>query len=138
MTFLSKTNYVQPAANIATLLFAVVMLLQLLIATGIVPISIAWGGRQTELTPSLRIASFVAVALLGAFIYIIRYRAGLAGSVPIPVFIKVTSWIVTAFMAFNTLGNLASLSNVEKILFSPITFALTIATFIVSASRLEL
>jgi len=49
----------------------------------------------------------------------------------------VLSWIITAFMAFNTLGNFASLNNTERFLFGPITAALTIACFIVSVSSPE-
>jgi len=68
------------------------------------------------------------------FIYVIRYRAGLVGALPIPVLIKVFSWIITAFMAFNTLGNLTSLNTKEKIIFGPITLLLTVACLLVSAS----
>ena len=95
----------------------------------------AWGGRQSQLTPSLRIASLVTVVLLGAFIYVIRYRGGLVGVMPIPLFIKVLSWIITAFMAFNTLGNIASLSKMEKLIFTPITVLLTLACLIISVSN---
>jgi hypothetical protein len=125
------------AANIATILFAVVIVLQILLAAGILPVSMAWGGRQSQLTTSLRIASLIAAVLLGAFIYVIRYRAGLVVEMPIPLGIKVISWIITAFMAFNTLGNLASSSNGEKIIFGPATFFLTVACLIISASRLD-
>ena len=135
MSFLSNTQLIQTTANIATVLFAVVIVLQLLLAAGILPISMAWGGRQSQLTASLRIASIIAAVLLGAFIYVIRYRAGLVGTDPIPVMIKVVSWIITAFMAFNTLGNLTSISAKEKLLFGPVTLILTISCLLVSASR---
>lgn len=59
------------------------------------PIAIAWGGRKTELTPALRMASFAAVAVLALFIYIIRYRAELWGSIPIPNIIRFGAWGVT-------------------------------------------
>ena len=135
MSFLSNTQLIQTTANIATVLFAVVIILQLLLAAGILPISMAWGGRQSQLTASLRIASVIAAVLLAAFIYVIRYRAGLIGNDPIPVMIKVVSWIITAFMGFNTLGNLTSLSPKEKLLFGPVTFILTFACLLVSASK---
>jgi hypothetical protein len=137
MSIFSSTSKVQIAANVATILFALTIILQLLLAAGILPISMAWGGRQSELTTSLRIASLAAAVLLGFFIYVIRRRAGLIGDMPIPMITRVFSWIITAFMAFNTLGNLASLSTGEKILFGPISFLLTIACLIVSASSLE-
>jgi hypothetical protein len=136
MDFLSNTRLIVLAANVATILFAVVIILQLLLAAGVLPVSMAWGGRQSKLTAALRISSIVAAVLLGTFIYVIRYRAGLVSSGPIPVVIMVASWIVTALMAVNTLGNLASLSIKEKVVFGPVTFLLTLACLLISASRL--
>jgi hypothetical protein len=134
MSIFSNTKLIHKTANITTFLFVVVVVLQLLLAVGILPISMAWGGRQSQLTVSLRIASIVSSVLLGAFIYVIRYRAGLASNDPIPVFIKVVSWVITAFMAFNMLGNITSLSISEKLLFGPVTFILTVACLLISAS----
>jgi len=134
MSFLANTEFIHTTANLATILFAVVIVLQILLAIGLLPVSMAWGGRQSQLTVSLRVASIAAAVLLGAFIYVIRYRAGLVGTLPIPVLIKVFSWIITAFMAFNTLGNLTSLSKNEKLIFGPVTFILTVACLLVSAS----
>jgi hypothetical protein len=138
MDFLSNTQLIVSTANAATLLFAVVIVLQILLAAGILPVSMAWGGRQTKLTASLRISSIIASILLGAFIFVIRYRAGLVGNGPIPAVIMVLSWIITAFMAFNTLGNLASLSTKEKVVFGPITSLLTLACLLISASSLAI
>jgi hypothetical protein len=135
MISLSNTKLIHLTANVATFLFVVVIVLQLLLAAGIFPISMAWGGRQSQLTASLRIASIIAAVLLGVFIYVIRYRAGLVGNVPMPVFIKVVSWIITAFMAFNTLGNITSLSTNEQLIFGPVTFILSVACLVVSASK---
>ena len=68
------------AANVATVLFVVTIILQLLLAAGILPITMAWGGRQSVLTTTLRIASLAAVAILVFFAYVIRRRAGLVGA----------------------------------------------------------
>ena len=138
MDFLSDTQLIVSTANVATLLFAVVIVLQLLLAVGVLPVSMAWGGRQSKLTASLRISSIIAAILLGAFIFVIRYRAGLVDNGPIPTVIMVVSWIITAFMAFNTLGNLASKSTKEKIVFGPITALLTLACLLISASSLAI
>ena len=135
MTYLSKPNFVQFAANIATALFAVFIVVHISAAAGIFPVSMLWGGRQTKLTLTIRLTSVVAVVLLGAFIYIIRYRAGLVGRVPQPLLIRVSAWVVTGYMVLNTLGNLASVSDVERFLFGPMTIVLAIASFIVAASR---
>ena len=135
MDFLSNTQLIVTTANIATFLFVLVIVLQIMLAVGILPISMAWGGRQSELTVSLRIASIISAVLLGVFIYVIRFRAGLVGKIPIPKIIIVVSWIITAFMAFNTLGNVTSLSSTEQLLFGSITFVLIVACLLVSASK---
>lgn len=137
MSIFSNPSIVLTAANVATILFVLTIILQLLLAAGILPISMAWGGRQSELTPALRIASLAAAFLLGFFLYVIRRRVGLIGDIPVPLTIQVLSWIITAFMAFNTIGNLASSSKGEKILFGPISFLLATACLIVSASNLQ-
>ena len=57
------------------------------------------------------------------------------GNSPIPKVIRIGSWVVTGFMVLNTLGNLASVNDVEKFLFAPLTLVLAIACFIISASK---
>jgi len=121
--------------NIATALFAVGIVLQILIAAGILPITMAWGGRQSELTPGLRVAGLGALVVLAAFAYVIRRRAGLLGASPPSTLIRVLSWIVTAYMAFNLLGNLTSPSLAEKLVFGPITLLLVLSCALVSLSR---
>lgn len=138
MTYLSKPNFVRNAANIASVLFSIFIIVQLLVAAGIIPISILWGGRQPELTPSLRVTSVVAAVILGVFIYIIRYRAGLVGRVPRPIIIRVLAWVVTGYMVLNTLGNFASVSNVERFLFGPMTIVMAVTSLIVAASPVRL
>jgi len=135
MSIISNNSVIRVSANIATIMFAVVIILQLLLAAGILPISMAWGGRQEVLTPNLRVASIVSAVILGLFAYIIRRRAGLLGPEEISFIIKVLAWIVTVYMAFNTFINLTSQSSAEMMIFTPISSVLTIVCFIVSISR---
>lgn len=135
MPVYQNSSIVSISANIAAILFGLVILIQLLLAAGVLPITMAWGGRQEILTPRLRILSIVSAIILGLFAYIIRHRAGLTGAEGLSVWIRVLAWIVTAYMAFNTFTNLASESFTEKIVFVPITSILTVVCFIVSISR---
>ncbi|MCB8960203.1 MAG: hypothetical protein H6651_07800 [Ardenticatenales bacterium] len=134
MTFIAVTDFPILAAQLATFLFGLVMVAQLLLAAGVLPISMAWGGRQTVLTPGLRLASIAAILFLGLFIYIIRFRAGLLGDVALPTSIRALAWVVTGFMALNTLGNFASRSMGERLLFGPVTLLLTAACLVVAMS----
>ena len=135
MSVTQGDSIVKISASIATILFGIVVLIQLLLAAGVLPITMAWGGTQEVLTPGLRIAGIVSAMILALFAYIIRHRAGLTGAESISVWSKVLAWIVTAYMAFNTFTNLASQSTTEKIVFVPITAILTIVCFVVSISR---
>jgi hypothetical protein len=125
------------SGNAATVLYALTIILQLLLASGILPITMAWGGREPVLTTNLRIASLASAALLFFFIYVIRRRAGLVGDAPIPLIIKILAWLITAFSAINLLGILASLSIGEKVLFGPISFLLLVSCILVSLSESE-
>lgn len=125
------------AGNAATVLYALTIILQLLLASGIIPITMAWGGREPVLTTNLRIASLASAALLLFFLYVIRRRAGLVRDASITLPIKVLSWLISAFSALNFLGILASLSNGEKILFGPISFVLLVSCILVSLSKSE-
>lgn len=122
------------AGNVATVGFLLAALLQLLLAAGVLPVSMAWGGSQTVLTPQLQIASVAAAVLLGLFAYVIRRRAGLAGSTPPSMFIKIGAWVITLFLALNTLGNFASQSRGETLLFGSLTLVLALSCLAVSAS----
>jgi hypothetical protein len=135
MSFTSSTSIARVSANIATALFAVVIVLQLLIAAGVLPISMAWGGRQSVLTPGLRLASLASVVILGLFAYVIRRRAGLLGPEGTSTVTRILAWFVTAYQAFNTVTNLTSQSLGEKILSTPLTLILTVACLVVSISR---
>ncbi len=133
----STQNIPRVAGNAATALYALTIILQLLLASGILPITMAWGGREPVLTMNLRIASLASAALLFFFIYIIRRRAGLVSDAPITLIVKVLSWLITVFSALNFLGILASLSSGEKILFGPISFLLLVTCILVSLSKPE-
>ena len=95
MTAIMKnTAITKTSANIATALFGVVILIQLLLAAGVLPVTMAWGGREDVLTPSLRIASIVSAVVLGLFAYVIRRRAGLTAAANTQLWVKIVAWVV--------------------------------------------
>jgi len=137
MSILSNRLVIHIAEKVATVLYGVTAFLQLLLAGGILPVTMAWGGRQSVLTPGLRISSLVAVAILVFFAYVIRRRAKLIDGVSVPTFIKILAWVITAYSALNFLGVITSLSMGEKLLFGPISFLLLISCFMISGSKAE-
>jgi hypothetical protein len=123
------------AAQVATVAFALVILLQGLLALGVLPISMAWGGTQPVLTTALRLASLAAMVILALAAYVIRRRAGLLDAGRPGGLIKALSWVITAYLLLNTLANFASPSVGEKLLFGPLSLILAVSCLIVSLSR---
>lgn len=116
-------------------LFGIVMVFQLLLAAGILPITMAWGGRNTELTPTLRLSSLIAIILLCYFTYVIARRSGILGTTPPSMLMRILSWLVTAYMVFNTVMNFLSPSPAEKWVFGPITLAIVVITSIINLDK---
>jgi hypothetical protein len=122
------------AANVATVAFALAIALQILLALGVVPITMAWGGTQPVLTLPLRLASLAAALILAASAYVIRRRAGLSGRERPGRAVQILAWLITAYLLLNTLGNLASSSSGERLLFAPVSLALVVSCLVVCVS----
>jgi hypothetical protein len=137
MDWTKNLTRIQILGYVAVGLLVLVMLLQLMLAAGILPITMAWGGRYTELTPALRFSSLIAIILLCYFAYVIARRSGILGSAPPSIVIKVLSWLVTAYLVFNTVMNFTSKSQGERWIFGPITLILVVLGVIISLSRPE-
>jgi hypothetical protein len=135
MKLVSTHTLVPVAATVATVAFAASMLLQLLLAAGLLPITMAWGGSQPVLTTPLRIASLAAIVILGLFTYVIRWRAGLAGRRPIPTWVKILAWVITLFLMLNTLGNAVAPSAFEKFVSGSVSLVAAIACLLVAVSK---
>jgi hypothetical protein len=125
------------AGTVATAAFLVAICLQLLLALGILPITLAWGGSQSVLTTPLRIANLAAAVILGVSATVIRRRAGLSAGARPTRRIAILAWVLTIFLALNTLGNFASSSIGEVILFGPLSLVLALACVLISASKLD-
>ena len=131
----SKLSLISILGYISVGLFSIVMVLQLLLAAGILPVTMAWGGRYTELTLSLRMSSLIAVIILCYFAYVIARRSGILGTTPPSGLIKILSWLVTIYLVFNTLMNFLSHSQAEKWIFGPITLTLVVINLIINVIK---
>jgi len=128
----SKLSSIKLLGYISVGLFSIVMILQLMLASGILPISMAWGGRHTELTLTLRFSSLIAIILLCYFAYMIARRSGIMGTTSPSKLINILSWFVTVYLVFNTVMNFSSSSQAEKWVFGPLTLALVVITLIIN------
>lgn len=131
----TKLSRINMLGYIAVSLFGIVMVLQLLLAAGVLPVSMAWGGRHTELTMSLRFSSLISIILLCYFAYMIARRSGILGTTPPSRLINFLSWAVSVYLVFNTVMNFLSSSQAEKWIFGPITLTLVVLTILININK---
>jgi hypothetical protein len=131
---LRRPSAARTAAQLATGAFALTILLQVLIALGVLPVTMAWGGTQPVLTTSLRLAGLLAAVVIALSAYIIRRRAGLVGAGRPGRVVWALAWFITCYLFVNTVLNLLSGSMGERLVFAPLSLAEAILSLIVSLS----
>ena len=115
----------QLAVNITTALLLLVLIYHMLIITSIIPYEAAWGGRLKTREDMLR---FETVSLLvnSLLLAVVSIKAGrLKLKVPTRA-VTILLWFFVGLFALNTVGNLASTSFWEMVIFTPMTALLSV------------
>ena len=102
-------------------LFSTAMIFHLLVLTGIINYNIIWGGRINNPT-EMYIFESISLGTNILFLFIVLLKMGL---LKINISIKVINigiWIMTILFTLNTVGNLLSNNDLEKVIFTPLTF----------------
>lgn len=116
------------ATRILIGIFTLVILFHLLVIIGYVPSSIVWGGRANSHKELLRLelVSVLVNVLFLIFILILHRTINIQINVKIA---RLVLWIMGILFLLNTIGNLFSKSNIETMIFTPITLLLSILSF---------
>jgi hypothetical protein len=125
-----------PAAILAAVLFLGVAAFQAGLAFGAPLGAHVLGGRYPNALPN-RLRAFSAIAaviLLGGALVILARAGAIGWPVAAAGVLVPASWAIAAFLALNTLGNLASKSPLERTLFAATTAALAALSAFVAAS----
>lgn len=118
----------EAAAVVAAIVFALLALFQVALAAGAPFGGVSWGGtHQGKLPRQMRFGSAIGVVVLVLAALIVLAAAGVIGWSPIPEgALTATVWVLAGFLVFNTLGNLASKSRFERLVFGPVTAFLVV------------
>jgi hypothetical protein len=122
------------AAIVAAVLLANVAALQIGVAAGAPLGEFVWGGTNDGVLPTdLRVASAIAVPVLLVVAWVLLARAGVVPRGVLPARILAPAcWVLFALFALNTLGNLASESGFERLIFAPVTALLAALSAVVA------
>ncbi|MEM3459972.1 MAG: hypothetical protein QXO24_01975 [Candidatus Micrarchaeaceae archaeon] len=122
------------AGNILLILFGALAVFHILILLSLLPSDIVWGGQAVNSSNSLRILEMVSLAFTILFAIVVAAKISYIKVGKFAQLVNVFLWFIFAYLLLNTLGNLASSSLTEKLIFTPITI---IAAFLVLRLAIE-
>lgn len=106
-------------------IFSATIIFHSLVLGGIVPFDVVWGGRLQDATEMITM-EIVSIVLNLLMMVVVAIRSDMV-SLPVrPGVIRILLWVMTGLFLLNTIGNLASVSETEKRIFTPITLLLSI------------
>lgn len=122
------------ASVLLIVLFSLTIVFHFLILIKVIPYAIAWGGRLTNDT-EMFIFESVSISINMAFLLVTTTKHKQIKQDKSSTFISVMLWIMFVVFAINTIGNLFSLNNYEKIIFTPLTLISSVACLILTRHK---
>ncbi|RIV17971.1 hypothetical protein DYU11_30145 [Fibrisoma montanum] len=113
------------AANGLLAVLSLVIVFHLLVLLHVIPYTIVWGGRLTSDTQMVRF-ELTSIAINAFMLVVVAIRAGLLRVNFLPLLINIALWLMAGLFAVNTVANLASLNEFEKLAFTPLTLLLAV------------
>ena len=113
------------AINGLLTILSLVVVFHLLVMTGVVPYGIVWGGNLKEYSQMLTFEA-VSIVLNLVMLAVVAVYAGMLKVKVNPLLIRIAIWIMFALFLINTVGNIFSKNEMERIIFTPITLVLSI------------
>jgi len=113
------------ALNGLITILSLFILFHLLVILNVIPFGVVWGGTMKDRSQMLTFET-VSIIINIFMLAVAVIKAGYLKTSIKQVTIRVILWIMLAFFVFNTLGNLLSGNQFEKIVFAPVTLILSI------------
>ena len=113
------------AVNGIAILLGLAVAMHLLIVARIIPFDAVWGGRLKSKEEMLRFES-VSIVLNLAMLAVVAIQANrLPLRIPAAI-LSIAFWLMTGLFLLNTVGNMMSANQFEKLVFTPVTALLAI------------
>lgn len=116
------------------LLFSVIIIFHMLVLVGIIPYEIVWGGRLADREQML-VFEAVSIGLNLIMLSIVAIHSGLWKVKTNSRILIISLWVMTALFLLNTVGNLFSKSEMEKMIFTPVTLVLFVFCLRLATSK---
>jgi len=114
-------------------IFILSLLFHFAVLFKLIPYDIVWGGRLKSLKDMYRFEA-VSILINAVMLWIALQQASVIPQVFSNKIMGILFWIMCALFALNTLGNLASKSKVERLVFTPLTLIMSVCCAIIAMS----
>ncbi len=115
-------------------IFSLSVIFHLLVIIGFIPYDIVWGGRLSDFTEMVIFESISIILNLLMLTVVASYAGYLKKGINHKA-IKVALWLMFFLFLVNTIGNLNSNNEMERILFTPITILVAAFSLRLALSR---
>ena len=96
-----------------------------LVVAGVIPFQLVWGGRLQNFSQMLSFEA-VSISLNLLMITIVALYANFLKWRINQVVIRIGLWVMFVLFFINTIGNLFSINELEKLIFTPVTLVLSL------------
>ncbi|WP_224995524.1 hypothetical protein [Cesiribacter sp. SM1] len=126
----------QIATSGILIILSLIVVFHLLVMLGIIPFEIVWGGRLKDASQML-VFEAVSVVLNLLMLAVVGTHAGILKVKLNRMVIKTALWAMFLLFLLNTVGNLFSNNELEKMLFTPLTLLLSLFSLRLALSKEE-
>ena len=114
------------AANLLLSALGALALFHVFVMLRFLPASAVWGGQLNVSKDGLIVLEVVALVVTLLFAVVVALKADYLRVPALKGLAKVGIWVVLGYFVLNVVGNLASASSVETLIFTPITVLLAV------------
>ena len=123
---MKKWISVKLAGNLVLLFLLLLGFMHILILLKILPAGFVWGGQIENAEQNMLLLEFIALAMTAIFIIIIAGKTGYFDTSKARTLFNIATWLIFVYLVLNTVGNLASASRTETLIFTPITIIMAL------------
>jgi hypothetical protein len=113
------------ASNIVITVLSLVVIFHVLVLTSFIPYNIVWGERIKNKSQLLRF-EIISIAVNLLMLAVVLMKAKVFDVVINQKLITISLWVMAAFFMLNAIGNLLSISDFERFVFTPLTIMLSV------------
>lgn len=104
------------------------ILFHVMVGSGVIPYEIVWGGR-IQSVEEMYIFESISLMVNATLLFFVLIRISILSLLIPPKIVTVVLYLASFVLLLNTVGNLVSLNNFERVVFTPITLILAILLF---------